>query len=403
MKTKMRYLLLILFILLFPLGSCKAEPSSNNAVSNPSISPSIAEKTDEVDDLFYDPSSFRQDRSASGVLVDTGQSIYYLLSKYIYYGEKGNPAFTILCGRPECKHNNEDCNAYIPSFSFSIFNDEIFYYQIAFGDGSHTIELWKMQLNGSQHEKVKDVFEKPGGQLLINGYFHEGYFYYPDLNVDLISTGYSESGIYRIALDKDSPLEKIIDMDDLPPFSENVIGQLTFADSMLYFTGTKTEGVLELWQYNVQTHRFNKILDNWTYWGHLITADTIYHYQPHDGFYELNVKDGSMSKVLDMNLDEDYGAYFSEDYILLIELKFTYEATPPTVYVYSRDYTLLNEFKLQSDDFTMTLPALMAITDEYIYFVETFMTQGNQQISYAIPVDTLSGDDVPIYQVNTYR
>lgn len=419
MKLKVNSTLLtksffLLVCSLLTLTSCTLD--NNN--SRISVSDSSAIETDianaEIDPipqkLFTDPSIHRQSVSFPGSFVETTTGIYYELDHFLYYADAGSSTFTILCGRPECEHNDEDCDAYLPQSSFTIYEDEIYYYDSSTRDGIHYIELWKRQLDGSSHEKIKDVFDIHESTVGVNGYFHQGYFYYPHMNIGLIRSGFQGTGLYRTSLDRDGELEKVLDIEVQNLFMSNTILSLSFYENYLYIVGSNDQGKFELWQHNLDTGQMLKLLDNWSVWGNLYTDDTIYYYQPQEGFYEYDIKSDGNQLVADdilkekgIDTDDEFGVSYTEQYILLYELALQYKPEAAKVFVFNWDYELLNEFEVQSDDFSIAQPAYLATTSDYVYFIEFASRDAYELISYAIPVSELLEDDVPIYEVETHR
>lgn len=124
---------------------------------------------------YYDYYSHNCDTICDFFETDLG---YYLLNynnKMIYYSEKSELNFVILCNKPDCDHSGEDCNAYAGSH-IGYYNGKI--YSVSF---SRAVELIRMNTDGTNHEKVADMpyAQSPSGvgQRSAGGkvFFYEGY------------------------------------------------------------------------------------------------------------------------------------------------------------------------------------------------------------------------------------
>ncbi len=97
---------------------------------------------------------------------------------FIIYADHGSDTFVKLCGRIDCSHDNEDCNAYVPDGSLLSFYRGYLY--VATGGSSETdSKLIRMKPDGSDHEVLFDFLEfaKDNGGDMISSYcFSEGLF-----------------------------------------------------------------------------------------------------------------------------------------------------------------------------------------------------------------------------------
>ena len=80
--------------------------------------------------------------------------IYYILhwgDSWIYYYDEANESFGKLCGRPECEHKGNGCNAYVSG----IGNVQIYEDQLYFVVGASV--LTRMGLDGMNRETVRTI------------------------------------------------------------------------------------------------------------------------------------------------------------------------------------------------------------------------------------------------------
>lgn len=96
-------------------------------------------------------------------ILETEDAVYYLFQDHIYYSDKTYKEFLPLCGKPDCNHKNADCDALICTKSgIWIYDGYLFYVDAVPEDDEHEVyvtepALWRMRLDGSQHEKVMQL------------------------------------------------------------------------------------------------------------------------------------------------------------------------------------------------------------------------------------------------------
>ena len=121
----------------------------------------------------------------SNSVMETEDSVYFLLNGMIYMSDKEYKDFMPLCVRPDCMHDDINCNAYSDAVNMTVYGSCIyyvdgFYARNLFKDGKyieylaeysyedieaglHAPEdfvypaLWRMQLDGTAHEKLLDL------------------------------------------------------------------------------------------------------------------------------------------------------------------------------------------------------------------------------------------------------
>ncbi len=97
---------------------------------------------------------------------------------YIVYADHGSDTFVKLCGRIDCTHDNEDCNAYVaPPCTLSFYQG---YLYAATGETTNReSKLIRMKPDGSDHEVILDLiaFAKDHGGDMVYGFgFAEGVY-----------------------------------------------------------------------------------------------------------------------------------------------------------------------------------------------------------------------------------
>ena len=183
--------ILLLFCFCAALFGCAKRPAEQGEASVPTEAhPAVTDKADateaaavteapeiteapaptpKTDDKFYviDRSAQRMNTLAS-VIFETDDGVYYLATKVdelkdtkynlIYYSDKEYKSWMPLCGKPNCLHNDSSCNAVLESEIWEIWlYGRHIYYAFENKDAdeeAHGVQLWRMKLDGSDHEKV---------------------------------------------------------------------------------------------------------------------------------------------------------------------------------------------------------------------------------------------------------
>ena len=125
-------------------------------------------------------------------LIETPEGLYYEMYRtnyrqltnsndagnVLFFCPSGETAFYPLCGKPDCKHIDQNCNAYISRSLPCLGYFDHALYSVDLPVKSNEIELIKMNLDGTDHQVVATVdlssFKNPGysfcfhpGKLLI--------------------------------------------------------------------------------------------------------------------------------------------------------------------------------------------------------------------------------------------
>lgn len=186
----MRKLLSILYIcILFIMTGCSGDEAQKDitSIADNGIKRSKVPKGCQVIDISEEeiPISWEYNRETDdgqntpcgAICADAGDVIYKITSAtFLEYYEKESMSSSLLCGKPDCEHNNEKtCNAYLGGMSaLQYYNGYLYTVQDA-------NKLTKISLDGTIREEagelvVNPVTEVNGGS--IRWVIHRGYIYY---------------------------------------------------------------------------------------------------------------------------------------------------------------------------------------------------------------------------------
>lgn len=275
---------------LFMLSACSSpegydsEEIANNGVRTIQLPEGceIVEDINEFEGVTQDQ-SYNKETDASTVFdvyfggTDTGDVLYLnVKSNWLAYFDKNTGNSGLVCGKPDCDHNNASCNAIISDRNGVQYYDGDLYTVKKGGNG---FVLEKIAVDGTEREEmgnllgVKTAVASPMGGDGIEWIIHRGYIYYwyfwetSHMDEEYYYLNNSHC-IYRKSLEKDGEPECIIAM---PVLSHSV--QLIGSGSYVYMTiatEDQTEGYL--YRYNIE----NGKLEWFKEWGNEIAGAAIH-------------------------------------------------------------------------------------------------------------------------------
>ena len=105
----------------------------------------------------------------------TEDAFYYGDGHLIYYVDRNTGISMPLCGKPECEHNNDTCNAYYPGALYNICNYNGRLYIIRSG-----VKIYSCNYDGTNRQEVMTLSRDLIPICGLYGHFqlHRGYLYY---------------------------------------------------------------------------------------------------------------------------------------------------------------------------------------------------------------------------------
>ena len=137
------------------------------------ISADSIESKMNTNDVLLDDSTIydmQQEYARSGGFMGKAGSVYYVnLLRWIYFYDETSGTTGKLCAKPDCTHENGQCNAYISGIGGVQVYDGMLYFMGSMG----TVE--RMDLSGNQRENVMTVRSLEGSD--VKWTIHRGYVY----------------------------------------------------------------------------------------------------------------------------------------------------------------------------------------------------------------------------------
>ncbi len=368
MKRKL-FATVVLFLVLVLVSSCNMSKKSNSK--------------SEVDSNLPDPASFRQQDRAD-YFIETVDYYYCLFNNRVYFSQKDNLAFYILCNKPDCKHNDGGCNA--NSDYFLGYWNEHLYGVVLSGDEPY---IFRMNLDGTEHKKIASL-EMPvnsdgtaGGMFIF--YIHEGYIYYSVSNVGMNS-------LFRVEL---STGETKRLFEDMLHGATSLHPKFCFTNSKAYFL-LRDNDVRTFYSIDIPTMELQEVRR----WSTEILAwsvydNTLYYYASERGtFCEYDLTTGAEKTFSQL----DYfggAAYYDDTYIYLITWNDD-DGNGKGLSIFSRDYQLLERI-----EFSANQDLLYDAQDKLI-----FTTLPSQKATKYLPksaIGTGEAELLPIEDPYSYR
>ena len=121
-----------------------------------------------------DAQNFSMIRNAAA----TENGFYVLQDQYVYFIDKKSKKAVPLCGKPNCKHKDNSCNAHFTHpENIQVYAGNL--YVVAGGSEELTCSLYRISLDGSQREELKVLFRYDSGDsgCSLDFTIHRGYGY----------------------------------------------------------------------------------------------------------------------------------------------------------------------------------------------------------------------------------
>lgn len=179
----------------FSVGSGSQDSTSSSTTQSNSSVPSV--ENPDSDNTKLDLSGFQKNMNVNSPLrlptaCKTEKGYYVQNEGLLYFFDNALGKMIVVCGKPECPHNDVDCNAWINSKLLSYYNGKLYYTN---GDAIHNsyITLCSMNLDGTNHTDVQVIQSSEpkwrvncADPILVNGII---YFMEPDHSIYRVGLG----------------------------------------------------------------------------------------------------------------------------------------------------------------------------------------------------------------------
>lgn len=305
------------------VGSGSQDSTSSSTTQSNSSVPSV--ENPDSDNTKLDLSGFQNNMNVNSPLrlptaCKTEKGYYVQNEGLLYFFDNALGKMIVVCGKPECPHNDVDCNAWINSKLLSYYNGKLYYAQ---GDSIHNsyITLCSMNLDGTDHTDVQVIqMAEPGWRvncaapIFVNGVI---YFMEPD------------HSIYRVGLGQDvknavmlisSEQEKMLDTSGWKFWAdgENAYAMNRYMDNngdehdQLYLLGDNAANTRKIWS---SSQIVNSISENTSWY---IMNGHLYYFALGSELWNIDLSSGNSQKItLSGNTSGGTVTFTNENIIIL--------------------------------------------------------------------------------------
>ena len=327
-------LLLLLLVGCNETTLTQAETAVLQSDTHSFVSEGLTDSTANID------SYASEDRAQANLrdhFVETADGYYYQDENLIYFSQRGSTAFYPLCSKPNCMHNDENCNAWCGS-AFGYYNGAL--YSVVLKGFQNEFQIVKMNLDGTDHEKVASFSAGNGGGFSFT--FHHGSLYiYQSANLSLPLEEQRDRFI-KMDLSDFSQTEPFVDYLG----QENSFSAFCYYKNKIYAYAANSRdpsveaSVVEM---NTDTGEV-KILVPFQLGAAFATEDTFYYLEPDVGFKEYDLETGVIEDC-GLPVADAWWATYDENYIYMMGHGRNNDRDH-TLYFFSRDYQLLDQIEL---------------------------------------------------------
>ena len=331
--------------------------------------------------------------------VETPEGYYYGWEKLIYFCPRGGDKFYPLCGKPNCKHDSPDCNAWFHGDLFGYYNGSL--YAVNRNLEFSKLAVEKMNLDGTDHQVVAEVDISEIASLSYSFSFHHGKLFIYTGSVFLPQMADKQDRMIVMDLADYSISEPFTDYLQTEKFPDMV---LRYYKDKLY--GYTTGSLGPLVEMNTATGEVRNPLPVDSRLTNVYATDTtLYSFEPDPslfdpslygdeagslipGFHEYDLKTGE-TKDCGLPVADLTWARYDNELICAGTNK-----VPMTVYFFSRDYELLGQIQMEERQH------VYGMTSDRIYFSGT---QIESPISFYLEKSKIREGDFTLIPIETQK
>ena len=343
---KRRLLPSLLLALALALTACATKPAAPTAA-----------------DFEVQPGAYRyQDIDVFFIETEKGNYCMNPLRDYlIRFAEPGSHDFHILCNKPECKHEDTNCNAYM-DIALGYYNGHLYGVQ----DNNQEFTLIQMDMDATNHREIVDLpkqFEPNGTNHLGGSYFFDnGFLIYvampPQADPDYALP------VYKIQLETGATTRLF--QEDIPLHTEWPSEDVSVSNGYIYFPMPQAEASEYAFaEGNLETGRIELVFGDWNKRNSAVVNfdNVLYYHRAGIGLCEYDKATGKETVKVPMDVYYANVSY-TKDYIFL-RTRDSADFNQCVLLAYDRDYNLLG--KLELEKIGLRFPFLEYTTANAIY------------------------------------
>ena len=273
-------------------------------------------------------------------ITETNDGIYVQYDAFGYYIDKATKNITILCGKPECEHNDLTCNAWIYAYSLWFAGDKLYFTNSdsIMENGRYIdygLRLYSVDPDGTNRSVVQKLQFTPSGDTSSwapQPIQHRGIVYFPysgilyamplggDIEKDAVAIWGEKSEGDGMSFNLSAPAYTLWADGDFMYFMVTNMEQSDGTrKETLFAYDTRDKSVKQVWQ----VPDANEV-GEWTTTGVSVSQwyvidGYIYFYLSGGDFWRSDLESGKTEKLADTHEKTKYGkAVFSDNYLCLL-------------------------------------------------------------------------------------
>lgn len=358
MRKKRRYGIMILLSVLLFLTACEKE---QDTVGEPEAKNGFSV-------------------SETSIIADTEDGVYFCemsQDNFIYYWDFSQNQCVYLCGKADCAHNSEECNAWFEGllpYTLEIYQGKLYLWAYS----SAQAVLYRMDLDGSNRTEICRCQSSDGKSGVPNfSKLYNGYCYMRAA-LGTGPNGHDLEGVYRQSLNGEKDAELIYIPDTEDGWIHRLYGLRT-DDGYVYFEDLQyreEERKCEIFQYDIASGKLDVIYTSNNY-ASFVKADNklIFSENAMDGkgfttTCVMDLESGSVEKLMDVGGNLTYDG----EYLYVI-------TSNNTIAVYNLEGTQIDLFE-HGFEGDMEYDIIQMLTSEsYLYGWGEIWEEGDSEIN----------------------
>lgn len=304
-------------------GSSSADNEPHNSTNNSEIKNDPSDIF--IDNSELDLSGFQRNMNVKSPLrlptaCKTEKGYYLQNEGLLYFLDSELGKMIVVCGKPECPHNDVDCNAWINSRLLSYYDGKLYYVN---GDAIHNSykTLCRMNLDGTNHTDVQVIqTSEPGWNVnCADPIFVNGTIYFME----------RDHSVYRAELGQ--KVENAVKLIDGEPEETHQTSEWKFwtdnsnayamnrymdnngdEQDQLYLLGENSENTKKIWN---SSQIINSISNNASWY---IMNRHLYYYTSENELWDIDLNSGNSEKITLSENTKGGDAVFTDENIIIL-------------------------------------------------------------------------------------
>lgn len=305
------------------IGTSSSDENNNSTNQNTSSVPSI--DNSNTDNTELDLSGFQRNMNINSPLrlptaCKTEKGYYLQNEGLLYFFDNELGRMIVVCGKPECPHNDVDCNAWINSKLLSYYDGKLYYAQ---GDSIHNsyITLCSMNLDGTDHTDVQVIqITEPSWRVnCADPIFVNGMIFFMERDHSVYRVGLGQKVDNAVKLIDGEP-EEMHQTSDWKFWAdgENAYAMNRYMDNngdvhdQLYLLGDNSANTRKIWS---SSQIVSSTSDNASWY---IMNGRLYYYASGNELWNIDLSSGNSEKILLSGNTNGGTAVFTDENIIIL-------------------------------------------------------------------------------------